>query len=124
MDKLVGAVQETLESGARVIDSAINDINASTANPTRHPQRLARLVAPQLFVVQSPVFRQFLLCSSLVASKATVLAAIIEFLRLARGSHRFPEDATAFGGATISSDTSLQRLEVALVQVFIQYSAG
>ena len=120
MDKLVGAVQETLESGARVIDSAINDINASTANPTRHPQRLARLVAPQLFVVQSPVFRQFLLCSSLVASKATILAAIIEFLRLARGSHRFPEDAAAFGGATISSDTSVQRLEVALVQVFIQ----
>ena len=120
MDKLVGAVQETLESGARVIDSAINDINASTANPTRHPQRLARLVAPQLFVVQSPVFRQFLLCSSLVASKATILAAIIEFLRLARGSHRFPEDATAFGGSTISSDTSVQRLEVALVQVFIQ----
>ena len=56
----------------------------------------------------------------MVASKATILAAIIEFLRLARGSHRFPEDATAFGGSTISSDTSVQRLEVALVQVFIQ----
>ena len=52
MDKLVGAVQDTLESGARAIDSAINDINASTANPGRHPQRLARLVAPQLLVIQ------------------------------------------------------------------------
>ena len=52
MDKLVGAVQDTLESGARAIDSAINDINAGTANPGRHPQRLARLVAPQLLVIQ------------------------------------------------------------------------
>ena len=115
MEKLVGAVQDTLESGARALDSAINDINQSTANPARHPQRLARLVAPQLLVIQSPVYRQLLLYSSLVATKAAILAAAHEFLRLARGIHRFPEDAEAFGG--ISSDAAVNRLEAALTQV-------
>ena len=117
MEKLVGAVQDTLESGARALDSAINDINQSTANPARHPQRLARLVAPQLLVIQSPVYRQLLLYSSLVATKAAVLAATLEFLRLARGGHRFLEDAEAFGGNTISSDAAVNRLEAALAQV-------
>ena len=117
MEKLVGAVQDTLESGARAIDSAINDINQSSANPTRHPQRLARLVSPQLLVIQSPVYRQFLLCSSLVATKAAIISATLEFLRLARGVHRFREDAEAFGGSVVSSDSAVTRLEVALAQV-------
>merc|ERR1712083_483518 len=116
MEKLVGAVQDTLESGARAIDSAINDINQSSANPTRHPQRLARLVSPQLLVIQSPVYRQLLLCSSLVATKAAIISATLEFLRLARGAHRFREDAEAFGGSVVSSDSAVTRLEVALAQ--------
>merc|ERR1711971_336859 len=116
MDKLVGAVQDTLESGARAIDSAINDINAGTASPARHPQRLARLVAPQLLVIQSPVYRQLVLCSSLVATKAAILAATLEFLRLARGAHRFREDAEVFGGSVVSTDSAVSRLEAALAQ--------
>ena len=125
MEKLVGAVQDTLESGARAIDSAINDINnAGTANPARHPQRLARLVAPQLLVIQSPVYRQLLISSSLIATKAAILAATLEFLRLARGAHRFPEDAEAFGGSTVSSDAAVNRLEAALAQVKVNINSA
>ena len=120
MERLVGAVQDTLESGARAIDSAINDINAGTVNPARHPQRLARLVAPQLLVIQSPVYRQLLIYSSLAATKAVILSATLEFLRLARGGHRFAEDAEAFGGSTISTDAAVNRLEAALAQVKVK----
>ena len=120
MERLVGAVQDTLESGARAIDSAINDINAGTVNPARHPQRLARLVAPQLLVIQSPVYRQLLIYSSLAATKAVILSATLEFLRLASGGQRFAEDAEAFGGSTISTDAAVNRLEAALAQVKVK----
>ena len=66
---------------------------------------------------QSPVYRQLVLCSTLVATKAAILAATLEFLRLARGAHRFPEDAEVFGGSVVSSDSAVSRLEAALAQV-------
>ena len=72
---------------------------------------------------QSPVYRQLLLCSSLVAAKAALLAATLEFLRLARGAHRFPEDAEAFGGSVVSSDSAVNRLEAALAQVEVNINS-
>ena len=67
--------------------------------------------------IQSPVYRQLVLCSSLVATKSAILAATLEFLRLARGAHRFREDAEVFGGSVVSTDSAVSRLEAALAQV-------
>ena len=132
MERLVGAVQGSLEAGARAveegaragaraIDTALDTVQDSVQESRGgqgfpRPLGLSRLVAnPFLLTLQSPAYRHLLLASSLVAAKASLLAATVQLLRLARGAHNLPEDAAALGGS-VAEDALVRRVEAALEQ--------
>jgi hypothetical protein len=111
MEGLVGAVQDRLEAAARAVDSALQEAGP---RPSYTAGRLARLAAPHLLVLESPVFRHLLLCSSLVAAKAALLAAALQLLRLGRGPGLAPQEGERRVEAALAGDSAQLALFLAL----------
>lgn len=134
-------LKETVQTVQDKLGAAILDFQQQDTQNFRHPTYLARLAAPQLLVLQNPVFRQFLLSSSLVSMSCCLQYSLAHFLRSTRSSSYLSEDPLvsvlesasrqdtdhlslflALGLAYVSTDPDIQEAS-ALFNLFLSFRA-